>query len=239
MKRSLPKIDCLSGLSAGLIMAALLLHTPGAQASPTCRYSHLRGDNGIVRRAAFNSPMRFLKFSARGSNGRVSIGWKVTNEKDQFEYIIERSVDGVDFVPVGTLIYKATITPVNNYSFTDLVPVVNQTNYYRVRSLDVKGNSTFSPVVKVKLSTPVGSLSANPVPADESASLSLVSKSRGTVSIRILNQAGRACWHLHYSVVAGPNLLMLDGLRKLPSGNYTIQCIDGRKTKNVPLAIQH
>ena len=231
--------DRLHGLSACLLLPALLLQVHFSQASPLHSSATIPGDTTTLRHIAFFTPIRFLRFSATGDNGRVSIGWKVANEKDQFEYIIERSVDGTDFIPVGTLVYKTTITPVNNYSFTDLVPVVNHINYYRVRSLDINGRSTLSRVVKVKLSTPVGALILNPSPADESASLSLVSKSRGTVSVRIINKSGRACWHLHYSIVAGPNLLLLDGLDKLPEGDYTVQCIDGRKTKQVALQIQH
>jgi hypothetical protein len=196
--------------------------------------------NGPVLRAMPDfTPTKFLRFSAFGNNGRVSIGWKVSNEKEQFEYVIERSADGVDFTPVGTLVYKQSIRPVNNYSFTDLIPVLNQVNYYRVRSIDVNGRSAFSKVVKVKLSTPVGSLNIGPSPADESANLSLVSKARGTVSIRLINSSGRACWHLHYSVITGSNVLVLDGLEKLPEGPYTVQCVDGKKTRQLQLIIKH
>lgn len=226
-------------MPACLLLAITMLQLTVSQASPVLSPAPVPGDTSTGRYARNYTPIRFLRFSAFGDNGRVSIGWKVTNEKDQFEYIIERSVDGTDFIPVGTLVYRSTISPINNYSFTDLVPVVNRINYYRVRSVDINGRSSFSRVVKVKLSTPVGALIINPSPADESASLSLVSKSRGTVSIRIVNQQGRSCWHLHYSIVAGPNLLLLDGLDKLPAGNYTVQCVDGKKTKKVPLLIQH
>ena len=244
MKTSIPvkirsvKTDGRHHLSGLLLLTALLLQGNLLNASPAYSSHTIPGDTATVRSTRF-TPIRFLHFSAYGGNGRVSIGWKVTNEKDQYEYIIERSVDGVEFMPVGTLIYKSTITPINNYSFTDLVPVVNHVNYYRVRSLDVNGHSSLSRVVKVKLSTPVGALILNPSPADESASLSLVSKSRGTVSIRIINTAGRICWHLHYSIVAGPNVLLLDGLNKLPEGKYTVQCVDGKKTKLVSLTIRH
>jgi hypothetical protein len=239
VKKRYTKNNCLRRLSACLLASILLLQIHFSQASPLYASAAIPGNTITIHQPVFFAPMRFLRFSATGDNGRVSIGWKVTNEKDQFEYIIERSVDGIDFMPVGTLIYKTTITPINNYSFTDLVPVVNHINYYRVRSLDVNGRSTLSRVVKVKLSTPVGALVLNPSPADESASLSLVSKSRGTVSVRIVNKSGRACWHLHYSIVAGPNLLLLDGLDKLPEGDYTVQCVDGRKTRQVALQIHH
>ena len=233
VKKCYTKNGC---MPACLFLAMLLLQVTVSQASPILSPT---GDTSTIHNAPHFAPIRFLRFSAFGDNGRVSIGWKVTNEKDQFEYIIERSVDGADFIPVGTLVYRSTISPINNYSFTDLVPAVNRINYYRVRSVDVNGRSSFSRVVKVKLSTPVGALIINPSPADESASLSLVSKSRGTVSIRIVNQQGRSCWHLHYSIVAGPNLLLLDGLNKLPDGSYMVQCIDGKKTKKVPLLIHH
>ena len=236
VKKHYTKNGC---LPVCLLLMMILLQARVSQASPVLSSHHIPGGKSTVHATRFFAPIRFLRFSAFGDNGRVSIGWKVTNEKDQFEYIIERSVDGTDFVPVGTLVYRSTISPINNYSFTDLVPVVNRVNYYRVRSVDVNGRSSLSRVVKVKLSTPVGALIINPSPADESASLSLVSKSRGTVSIRILNQQGRSCWHLHYSIVAGPNLLLLDGLNKLPDGSYTVQCVDGKKTKQVAIQIQH
>jgi hypothetical protein len=183
--------------------------------------------------------MKFLHFSAAGSNGKVCIGWKVTNEKDQFEYIIERSVDAVDFVAVGTLVSRPDLSTTNNYNFTDLSPVANRPNYYRIRSVDIKGHAAFSGIAKVKLSTPVGSLIIGPSPADASASLSLVSKTSGTVSIRLLNTAGRPCWHLHYGVRAGTNVLLLDGLEKLPGGAYTVQCNDGKKLRQVQLLIRH
>ncbi len=68
----------------------------------TCCYI----DSTLVRVAAKKTSTKFLLFSAAGGNGKVSIGWKVINEKDQFEYIIERSVDAVDFMPVGTLVSR-------------------------------------------------------------------------------------------------------------------------------------
>jgi len=232
------KNNSLQPIPGFLLLATFLLQAIVSHAFPV--HLSTSGQNSITTiRQPYFGPIRFLHFSATGSGGRVSIGWKVANEKDQFEYIIERSVDGVDFMPVGTLVYKTSITPINNYSFTDMVPVVNHVNYYRVRSLDVNGHSTLSGIVKVKLSTPVGALIINPSPADESASLSLVSKSRGTVSIRIVNASGRTCWHLHYSIVAGPNLLLLDGLDKLPNGDYTVHCIDGKKARRMPLLIRH
>ncbi len=205
---------------------------------PTGAGTGFTRDSSTVRPPAAAS-MKFLLFSAAGSNGKVSIGWKVTNEKDQFEYIIERSVDGVDFMPVGTLVSRPAFSNTNNYSFTDLAPVVNRANYYRIRSVDIKGGSAFSSIVKVKLSTPVGSLFITPSPADASATLNLVSKTSGTVGIRLLNTAGRLCWHLHFSIRAGANVLLLDGLEKLPEGMYTVQCNDGRKIKHLQLLIRH
>ena len=232
MKKLYDKNRRLACLYACLLMAAVLLDGLISAAMP----HNGQPTNSPVAPCI---PTKFLHFSAFGNNGRVSIGWKVSNEKDQFEYIIERSMDGIDFMPVGTLVYKESISPVNNYSFTDLIPVVNQINYYRVRSIDINGHTALSPVVKVKLATPVGSLVIGPSPADTSATLSLVSRARGTVSIRLISNTGHSCWHLHYSVIAGPNVLILDGLEKLANGAYTVQCIDGKKTNHVPLLIQH
>src|SRR5437868_497864 len=101
-----PKSGALSCLYACLLLTIILVTVPAVQASPfntlnTVSYSPV--DSASVSRPRPLSPIRFVRFRAFGSNGRVSIGWKVSNEKDQFEYIIERSADGVGFVPVGTL----------------------------------------------------------------------------------------------------------------------------------------
>ena len=238
MKKLYSNSGRLPRLYACLLLTALFVNGPVLKAIPGHPVAGRKASDSLTYSGNY-IPTKFLRFSAFGNNGRVSIGWKVTNEKEQFEYVIERSADGVDFTPVGTLVYKQSIKPVNNYSFTDLIPVLNQVNYYRVRSIDVNGRSAFSKVVKVKLSTPVGSLTIGPSPADESANLSLVSKARGTVSIRLINSTGRTCWHLHYSVITGSNVLVLDGLEKLPEGAYTVQCIDGKKTRQLQLMIKH
>jgi len=184
-------------------------------------------------------PLNFLSVSATGNSEKVNIKWKVTNETGVLEYIIERSTDGVVFTPVGTLLHRSYGNPVNDYLFSDLMPVANSTVYYRVRGLDMQGGSAYSSVVTVKLSVAAGSVYISPNPARESASLNLVSSVNATAEVMLLDISGRTCWKQHYTISPGTNVLPMEGLEKLHNGVYLLQYNDGSGAKNIRLLIQH
>jgi len=164
---------------------------------------------GVIQVLGIASPascltlaVNFLAVSATGNAGKTMISWKMGSEENMLEYVVEKSVDGVSFVPLGTLLYQFPVSGTNDYQFTDFVPVANGNTYYRIRALDNSGRSFYSNIVSVRLSAAAGALAISPNPAVESASLGVVSSVNGQAEIRLLDMTGHSCWQKRYTVNA-------------------------------------
>jgi len=70
-----------------------------------------------------------------------------TDEKDFYQFEIEKSVDGMNFIRIGTRIAKGGIKTETSYSFDDneMRPV----QFYRLKQIDKNGNYSYSNVIKV------------------------------------------------------------------------------------------
>jgi hypothetical protein len=181
----------------------------------------------------------FLSVSASGNTGKTIINWQMTNEENILEYIIERSADGIVFMPLGTLLSQSPGNGINDYRFTDLAPVANGTAYYRIQAVNNAGRAAYSDIVSVRKTVSGAALTISPNPASESASLGFVSVVSGTAAIRLLDMAGHSCWRGQYAVSPGNNVLTIGGLQELRPGLYVLQYNAGSETKYVKLVVRH
>ncbi len=118
-------------------------------------------DNFAINTAEIPLPVTFMGFiSKRNDDGSVKLLWNVADEVDVQHYVVERSLDGVNFSSIGTV----TATGKSNYSFNDNAEV-SRTRYYRVRNVDIDGRTKSSNVVKVLSQVKTGNISLYPVPA--------------------------------------------------------------------------
>ena len=184
-------------------------------------------------------PVSFLSVSASGNVGKATVSWKMTNEQNILEYVVQRSVDGSSFTPLGTLLYQASANSTGDYRFTDLMPVVNGTTWYRIQAVNNAGRLSYSAIVSVRLSEATGVLTVSPNPAVESASMGIVSAAGGRAEIRLLDMAGHSCWQQRYTINPGSNVLMLGGLQALRTGMYIVQYIEGSETRYSKLMVRH
>ncbi|NNJ54968.1 MAG: T9SS type A sorting domain-containing protein, partial [Bacteroidia bacterium] len=95
-------------------------------------------------------PVEFLTVDAKWSNNDGVVSWQTGSEENNSHFIIERSFDGSEFAPIGTMpSKKLTSQSILNYSFTD-INVSNQMReivYYRIKQVDYDGQSKFSSMV--------------------------------------------------------------------------------------------
>jgi hypothetical protein len=92
-------------------------------------------------------PLKLLTFSAEAIGKDVKATWSTSNEVNTKSFIIERSVDGKNFAPLGTVAAKNTVQT-NNYAYLD-TKAVNGVSYYRLQMIDKDGSSTYSAVIKI------------------------------------------------------------------------------------------
>ena len=91
-----------------------------------------------------NLPITLSSLTATTNNKSIQTNWHTSTELNTSHFIIQHSIDGSSFTDIGTV--KAIGSGANGYSFTDSKPTVG-TNYYRLKSVDKDGASTFSKVV--------------------------------------------------------------------------------------------
>ena len=108
-------------------------------------------------------PVRLVSFSGKKVNNTVQLKWLTENAINLNHFAIERSADGINFRPVGTVV--STGSNSSNYTFTDAFPLAN-TAFYRLRQVDNDGRFEYSAVVVIKAGGIKGSFAIFPNPAD-------------------------------------------------------------------------
>jgi len=96
-------------------------------------------------------PVELTAFSGEAIGTRVHLNWTTASELNNDFFEIQRSVNGVDFEPIGTLDGNGTTNDVTKYSFKDDDPIVGKA-YYRLRQVDFDGVFEYSPVISVQFS---------------------------------------------------------------------------------------
>jgi len=132
----------------------------------------------IVGAIGLALPVSLTSFEASAKNNGVVLSWTTANEVAISQYIVEKSANGVDFSPIGSV----NASNAGNYTFSDLNPN-NGAGFYRLKMLDFSGAFKFSQVLLVKST---GNLTIGLYPNPVANNLT-VTGLKNKSSIRILN----------------------------------------------------
>ncbi len=134
-------------------------------------------------------PVTLLSFTAKPDGNRVQLAWTTTAEQNADRFIVERSTDLTEFIPVGEVPAKGTTDQRQDYGLTDPNPTPG-TNYYRLKQRDLDGVTTlFKPVSAiVRTDEPAISVYPSPVDADR---IHLRLWNADGATVRLLNVRGQ------------------------------------------------
>ena len=104
----------------------------------------------IVFRQLSILPVTFTSVKALLQNDAVKVEWKVENERNIKQYEIEKSADGNLFTTMAVTLATANNGGSASYLKTDTHPLGGY-NFYRIKSVDINGQTAYSNVVKVLL----------------------------------------------------------------------------------------
>ena len=114
----------------------------------------------------FPLPLTLLSFTLEKNNGSALLQWMVTDEINTRFFEVQRSIDGLDFVPIGTVAASGTSSATTDYSYRDPLNGISQgTVYYRLRMVDNDGKFSYSPVRDISVEgtdQPLVAISPNP-----------------------------------------------------------------------------
>jgi hypothetical protein len=106
---------------------------------------------------AFPLPVKLMSFGASLKNENAELTWKTSSEINTNHFIIERSTDGKNYHSEVLVFAKGNSAEINNYSFTDkLSTEFEGLIYYRLKLVDVDGNSLYSDVRILRIGKSTG-----------------------------------------------------------------------------------
>jgi hypothetical protein len=132
--------------------------------------------------------VKFINFNATKNINQTNITFQVSESAAESYFEIEHSTNAVNFSSIKKL--KGEINTV--YNFTDINPMLNAQNYYRVKLIDAKGAISYSTIARVSFNTKV-KISIAPNPTQSKVTLTLSDEVVGKqINIKLINYNGQS-----------------------------------------------
>jgi len=176
--------------------------------------------------AASTLPLTLVQFTGKADKGLAHLQWKTTQEQNTASFQVEYSTDGSSFRTVGNVTAAGNSATESNYSFTHPQTVAG-INFYRLKMVDRDAKYSYSPAVKVQVSskTDVLVMYPNPITGDH-FTIEPAGNSSNLITYTIYNNAGIS---IKEGTITQPSQKIL--VDKLPRGNYFIRLSNGQAGK--------
>lgn len=159
-------------------------------------------------------PLKWRSFEAALENKTARLRWVTYEEINTKDFIVQHSLNGINWDSVGIVVAKGPAIADNQYLFYHLQPR-SGTNYYRLLQRDRDGKFSFSKVVTLQYTEPSVSLLAYPNPVKAGNVINFSKKLSGTVSF--YNSMGQRVFVMKLTAPAAEL-----SVPPLPAGIYSI-----------------
>ena len=142
-------------------------------------------------------PLQLLSFTAIHATSEITTSWTTANEVNTKKFVVERSRDGSNFSAIG-IVAAINTTQNNRYHFSDIQPLEGIA-FYRLQMVDIDGEFTYSPIVKVNrakkllvqiITNPVADkLVVSHTPAGSAASIKVLTADGKTIRVARVSNA--------------------------------------------------
>ncbi len=174
----------------------------------------------IIFRSASVLPLKFVSLLALRKHNHVLLEWKVASETGLSNYVIEHSVDGVNFFKKGETGAYNNSSDVT-HQWTDNAPATN--NCYRVRAIQSDLKSYYSNVVGIKMTEAKSSLKVFPNPVEnKTMQVSLKGLETGQYQVDVLNVKGGVVYtkSFQHNINSENHLFKLP--ESIPTGTFLV-----------------
>lgn len=163
---------------------------------------------------SFSKPVLIAELKALKEKENIQVKWQVVNDTNVEEYLLQRSINGVQFSTISMIKGLKSITPFS-YSFSDN-SAVKGINYYRLAIVE-KGKTEYTKVVVIKNVVDKNSFMVST--QGQLLNLNFSGIEAGTYRLSVMNTSGQ----------------LLQSLSLLHDGSDVIKQIDmkGRMTNGV------
>jgi hypothetical protein len=136
-------------------------------------------------------PVNLLNFSAEKTNDYIQINWQTSSEINNQYFILEKSIDGREYIAIELIPGNGNSNVVISYNSTDYSP--SKINYYRLKQVDFDGTTTLSKTIIIETSNEENVLEINKIFFQESKLLVEFTNSLNQkIEIEILDLNGKS-----------------------------------------------
>ena len=170
-------------------------------------------------------PVTILSFNGNLDNNSILLNWKTSSEHGSKYFEIQKSSDGTNFHPIGTVNAAGNSSSLRNYKFTD--SHVNEVNYYRLKMIDDDGRFTYSSTILIKNPNAAQHVWVGNNPFHDIINIRLAKNPQQNIKVRLMNMEGAKVYYKEYGN-SNEILINLSGTN-LSSGVYLLKTIvDGK-----------
>lgn len=199
--------------------------------------------NNQLTNAAFTVlPVDLLSFSGYRDGSRNQLRWTTSTEQNNKGFEVQRSLDGVNYSPIGfvnSLAPGGYSTNQLDYAFTDN-NVTGLKQFYRLRQVDFDGKYKISNIVLLKSDKPavITIDGMFPNPATTTINLLLASPNKDKAVMLITDVNGKSIMQRNMNLEAGSNTMPVD-ISGLPGGTYLVRMISSTGEVSTGKFVKH
>ena len=174
-------------------------------------------------------PVELLSFDAKPSGNVVKLSWVTANEINNDYFVVERSEDTINFLPIKNVDGAGNSSSILNYYTIDENPLTG-INYYRLKQTDFDNNFTYSEIKKVRFgkNLPDENIAIEsiwPNPFMENFTINYFTLNDGTVYLTLMNCWGEVFKKETLSAVKGINTYDFTENINLNVGMYYVRLV--------------
>ncbi|HXU27606.1 MAG TPA: T9SS type A sorting domain-containing protein, partial [Bacteroidia bacterium] len=181
-------------------------------------------------------PVKLLYFTGTNEQGKIRLDWTSEEEANSGKYIIERSDDGVDYVPIITQKAKGNSTTRTTYTAYDDNPLINKINYYKLSEYDLNGKGGLLSQTFVSNTAGFAKFNVYPNPSSGKVNINIKNFSVPSINVEIADMFGNIIWTSNIELTDGNSLQEVD-LSTVGAGVYFVRTSDGAVFYNQRLII--
>ncbi len=168
-------------------------------------------------------PVTFVSVKATKQEANINVEWKVENESNMKQYEVERSANGQAYTKIATLAAKGNNGSTAAYLSADTDPFTGN-NYYRIKSIDINGKTSYSNIVKVVTGREAPGISVYPNPiVNGIINLQLVNQPKGMYGVKLVDDLGRVMFSRQIDHAEGSNTEQIKINANWAKGSYQLQ----------------
>ena len=166
-------------------------------------------------------PVSLVSFNGKYSSGTSTLDWQTSQEVNNKEFQLLRSLDGNKFEVIATIAGAGNSSVIKNYQYQDRISGQGYV-YYRLRQVDIDGKMTSSNIVRLSMGNESKAFEIYPNPYTTSFTASFSAGRTAKATMQLVNMKGQLVYSTAISVIKGFNAIQMNNLPDLQGGLYQV-----------------